>query len=360
MEIEIIRRIAELERGLDNLVMPELSTGITVQNTSGGAVTANSVGYLDAAGEFKLSSVGYEDVNWVVVTGGGADNADIAVVRRGRVTIELTADCAIGDFLYMANSAGNQHRARPETYMRPEMFAVALSANSTGAAGGTCSALLYCHTKFVAKKDALVIYGLGNSAETNFRAQISGIAGAVVTWNAVGVVGNGNCIDPGGNNYHAKLRLYNETDADYALIDDVNVGARQITLTAAVPVGWAIGEWVTARSQTCIDPAPPPYYFDLDLSSADNTVVPVLARSIFVQVFYQDSAAANIRTNLHPWQAFGLGNRVSAYCQVAGIWKSEHVPMPLIQRRFCHEFQASGAATAAFFLYLAGYWEAAP
>ena len=360
MEIEIIRRIAELERGLDNLVMPELSTGITVQNTSGGTVTANSVGYLDAAGEFKLSSVDYEDVNWVVVTGGGADNADIAVVRRGRVTIELTANCAIGDFLYMANSGGNQHRARPETYMRPEMFAVALSANSTGAAGGTCSALLYCHTKFVAKKDAITLYSIINADASNFRAQISGVAGAVVTWNAAGVGGSGNTIDPAGNDRHGKVRLYNETDADYALIDDVNVGARQITLTAAAPGGWVVGEWITARSQTCIDPGAPPYYFDLDFSSADNTVVPILARTVSVQIFYNDSAAANLTARLHPWEIYGAGKRFPVRGQVAAIYNSEHGPMSLIQRRFCHWFDASGAGTADYILRLAGYWEAAP
>ena len=330
---------------------------VPAKNTSGGAVTANSVGYLDEAGEFKLSSVDYEDVNWCVVVEGGANNADIYVARRGRVTVELNANCAVGDFLYMANVGGNQQRARTETYMRPEMFAIARTAN-VGGAGGTCSALLHCERVYLPVAPANNLLFVTASAPSDFRATISAVGANTVDYNAP-ISGSGNAIDPVAATELGKIRLYNETDADYALIDDVNTGISRITLVGATPPGWAIGETITARSQICVivDPA---QYFDVDLSSADNTDIPELAVAILLDWVFTDTGAAGIFGFLHPWMAYIASRGSTISNSVAGVFIYREAVVQLINQRFCVRWGASGAATQTTLLRIMGYFAAAP
>lgn len=324
------------------------------ENTSGGAVAANSTGYIDEAGEFKLSSVDYEDVNWCTVIEGGANNADIYVARRGRVTIELTANCAVGDFLYMANSVGNQHRARPETYMRPEVFAVARTANA-GGAGGTCSALLYCHRTLSPTSNANDILRINGTSDSDWSTTIAGLpGGAVVTYTIpFTIAGSEDCIVPAAVGELGKLVLHNTTRGDYGLIQAVNIGVDQITLTAAVPGGWIVGDSIQVRSTTAIL-APPWVWFDVEITSI---AIPALAVALVVSAVVADAANATINT--HPYEAAAPSKR-QGQTTVGGGNNRRTMYLKLTNRRFCYGLDASGVGTTTAILRLSGVEVASP
>ena len=331
-----------------------------VKNTSGSTVAANDVGYIDEAAEFKLTTTAYLDgVAWGVVIVGGANNADIVVAIGGsKIVVILNGNCSIGDFLYTSTTT---KQAQPQTYMRPEVFAVAKTANA-GGAGGTCDALLLCNTRYVSAASNIDVHAPAAATDdSDWRTTINGApAGAVVTYNVALTSGAENTIDPAAANQFGKLRLYNETRSDYALIDDVDIGANTITLTANAPGGWADTDVITTRSQTCTDPAPPPYYFDVDLSAADNTLIPVLARVLELEVAAVDSGAGGGLGYTHPWETY-VGAKVKQIRSYgAGIYNFRPVSVPLIQQRFCIKTNASGAGTALVSIRVSGWWMAVP
>ncbi|KKN57462.1 hypothetical protein LCGC14_0561740 [marine sediment metagenome] len=110
-----------------------------IKNGSGATVAVNKIGYFDVAGDFKTTTTASLLASpWAAVISGGANNTQI-VVGQGRVTIELTANCSIGDFLISSTTAG---RAGVVAAWEAAALAVALTANTSGA-GGTCEAMLF-------------------------------------------------------------------------------------------------------------------------------------------------------------------------------------------------------------------------
>ena len=169
-----------------------------------------------------------------------------------------------------------------------------------------------------------------------------------------------NTIDPTANNLYGKIRLYNETRAEYLLIDDVNVGTDTITFTTNVPGTWLDTDVITARSQTCVAAALPPYFYDIDLSSADNTVIPELARALEIEVSAYDTVAGSTYSQVHPWDTFSSAKTQTAIVYVASTYASRGMAVALYQRRYCHLVQASGAATGQTYYRLKGFWVAEP
>lgn len=110
-----------------------------IKNGSGATVAVNKIGYFDVAGDFvTTTTASFLASPWAAVISGGANNTQI-VVGQGRVTVELIANCSIGDFLISSTTAG---RAGVVAVWEPAVIAVALTAN-TGGAGGTCEAMLF-------------------------------------------------------------------------------------------------------------------------------------------------------------------------------------------------------------------------
>ena len=327
-----------------------------VKNTSGSTVAANDVGYTDEAGEFKLNTTDFFDANWAVVVDGGVNNADIIVTNKGLVTVVCNGNVSAGQFLYLSTTT---KQVQPQSYMRPEMLAVAKTANA-GGAGGTCVALLHCATKFVSIFPAPYLTRTTGADEYDFVSVIATLpGGAVLTYGAIGD-GAENTIKPASANHLAKLRLYNSTRGTYGLIDSVDTGTNTITLTAAVPGDWVVADTITGRSATTVYDAPPPYFYEFDLSSADNTIVPILTRSIEVEIELLDTGGANERAFLHPWQTYsGAKNRLAS-TYVASVLTTRPVNMPLYQRRFCLFGEASGAGTTTVGTKINGYWVAKP
>ena len=110
-----------------------------IKNGSGATLAANKVGYFDVAGDFVTTTSASKLASpWAAVISGGANNTQI-VVGQGRVVVELTANCSIGDFLISSTTAG---RAGVVAVWEEAVLAVALTANTDGA-GGTCEAMLF-------------------------------------------------------------------------------------------------------------------------------------------------------------------------------------------------------------------------
>lgn len=339
--------VAENADAGDNYALPYL-------NTSGATRAVGAVGYIDTAGEFKTTTTAYFQAPWAVVVMGGLNNADIYAAVRGRVTVVLNGNCNVGDFLYLSTTAG---QAQPLSYPRPEMFARALTANAAGA-GGTCEALLYCHTKFIPQTAPVRLIYTDYIDDTDFNGTIAGLASPSFTYNIAS--GDEDVIDPEANNYLGKIVIHNTTRGDSALIDDANVGINQITLTAAIPGGWLVGDAITSRSTTCILGGPE-YMVELDLTDADNTVIPITARALFIDVLFTDTSGASAgQVRLHPFEAYAGSKDFNRRNFVVGFGGIAVAPMPLIQQRFVYACRIGGVNTGRFALALLGWEEAVP
>jgi hypothetical protein len=340
------------------LVADDIPTSIgggifTVKNTSGDTVATGNVGYIDEAGEFKTTTTEYLNAAWCVVITGGANNADIEVARRGRVTVILNGNCSAGDYLYTSTTAG---QVQPLSYVRPELFAVALTANAAGA-GGTCSALLLCGVQYMPLVSDYDLVNIGAYvAQTDFRGTINGApAGATLVYTVTS--GNENVIEPYATTTLAKMRLYNETRTTYALISDVDTGTNTITVTDAADIAaWQNGDAITARSQTCVVGAAP-YYVDYEIVSE----IPELARALEVQRSWRDSGAAWQRLRLHTWETFSAVKQQDFPNPVASAqFIFANATVLVFNRRFCMRWEASGTNTAAATLRILGAYVAVP
>lgn len=319
---------------------------IRVKNTSGSTVAANDVGYIDAAGEFKLTTTVYLSASWCVVVAGAANNADIIVTNKGRANIILNGNCSIGDYLYTSSTT---KQAQPETYMRPELLAVAQTANASGA-GGTCEAMLFCGSALIPTTDADTIYRTAVCNDSDFNGTIATLpGGAVLTYNIVS--GDELVLDAFNATQLAKLRLYNSTRSTYALISDTVTGTNTITLTANVPAGWIVGDSITVRSQTNTNVSGASRFLDYEVT---DVAISDLARGIVAEVTWYDSGAVGERLILHPWEAFAAGKRAMLDTTVAGTSVYGTKMIPLIQRRYTAQWTASGAGTALCIVALAG------
>jgi hypothetical protein len=325
--------------------------GFKVLNTSGGTRALGDVGYIDENGEFKTTTTAYSNVAWCVVLIGGANNADIYVARRGRVTVTLNGNCNIGDYLYTSTTAG---QAQPQSYVRSELFAVALTANA-GGAGGTCSALLLTGSSLVTYTSANpIVYTpvmMGDSTWVGTIATLPG--GAVLTYNVVS--GDENWLDMYSATTIARLMLHNTTRGDNALISDTVVATNTITLTAAVPGTWQVGDTITIRSQTNANVFGGAYYLDYEIT----TEIPGLTRSVLIDYTWQDNGANGQNGSIHSWEAYNFSKKVVLYSDTTHVVKQTAL-IPLFQRRFTFQANASGGGACFASLYINGYIVASP
>jgi hypothetical protein len=323
---------------------------LTVTNDSGGTVVAGDVGYLNEAGDYDETTTEHDDVTWCVVVVGGADAAEIVVATRGAsVTVTLDQNCSAGDYLYTSTTAG---QATSETYMRPEVFGVALTANGAGA-GGTCSALLLCNRIFVPDNNTNDIMRVDSCSDTTFSGTINGApVGAAVVY-TVGA-GNENSINPAAAGHLGKFVLHNTTDGDYALISTVNTGTNTITLTANAPAGWANGESIQVNSQTATTGLAW-LYFDLEITSG----MPALATAVTLQATVTDSGGAGGIAYCHPYETYSGSSNLSQTTQTTSTIKGLFT-QKIINNRLCWGVDATGAGTATALWRLVGWTVAVP
>lgn len=339
----------------------DLPAGIPlkVKNTSGATANANDVGYLDYDGSsgyvYKTTTTANLEATWCVVVTGAANNSDIYVARRGQVTVKLNANCSVGDYLTTSTTAG---QAAVNTGMRPEVFAVALTANVSGA-GGTCTAMLLCNTRFVPFAYTEAIYSLANHTDTDFVATINGAPTATsVVYNAPSA-GTDDNLPPQYPGNLGRLCLIN-TDRGNSVrfIEACNTGTKTITTTSSTD-SWASGDTITIRSQVAVQSGLGCYLAELDMSH--QTIIPTLARAFAPDLEAYDSASNWQALFVHPYEAYGGSKLEYIVTQVGGVAMKASMPaVKIINRRFAFGQESSGASTANLFIRTFGYWLAEP
>lgn len=327
---------------------------IRVKNNSGSTANANEVGLLDYDAtygySYKTTTTANQDGQWCVVVVGNTNTNDIWVARRGLVTVKLNANCSVGNFLLTSTTAG---QASVSTTMRPEVFAVALSANS-GGAGGTCTAMLLTGTRFVPTFHTVSLYGVVNHSATNPAPTmtINGAPSATsVVYNAPSS-GLADTMVPAAANQLALLILWNSTRSSLRLITAVNTGTKTITTISSTD-SWANGDTITTIGQTVgINTVN-----ELDMSG--QTIVPLLARSVSF-IYGKLSNAAGLTGDIVPYEAFAASKQQIVYTEVANIYTNQPMTVYLINRRFAISLGANGTATDTDTLSLTGYFLAVP
>lgn len=198
----------------------------------------------------------------------------------------------------------------------------------------------------------------GDSVSTSdFVATINGApSGTSVVYNAPSS-GAKNCLTPTSTSQVAKMVLHNTTRSTDALISNNNTGTNTITLTATVPAGWQSGDTITIRSQTnTSNPAANVYFVDFELTSIIND----LARYLDIYGFYFDTGAAGQRLTFHPYETNAGSKQIPIDTEASSVVIGMTLRLPLISKRFCMAWKASGAATAIFGTRLLGEGVATP
>lgn len=330
------------------------SFAFVVKNTSGGAAAANDVGYIDEAGEYKTTTTANDAISWCVVIQGGANNADIYVAVRGRVTVAYTGSApSAGDYLVTSTTAGD---AQSVSDFRPEVFAVCLAAGS----GGTVEVLLLTQTIVRPITFSANIYQTdvsGGVSTSDWNGTIATLPGGADLTYTTGS-GTEDNLEPQSTNHLAKIRLYNSTRGTYGLILDVDQGTNTITLTDSVPGDWMVGDSITIRSQvnTSTFGSPSARFLDFEITSSINP----LTRAVNCFLAIIDTGAASEATRTHPWESNDNSKRFGVLTQAANVEFFGMTTIPIISNRFCMGWHCSGAGTGRTKLQVQQLLVAAP
>jgi hypothetical protein len=312
-----------------------------VENTSGATATANDVGFIDEAGEYKTTTTAQDEVSWCVVIVGGANNADIYVARRGRVTVSYTGSApSAGDFLVTSTSAGD---ALQQPTMRPEIFAIALA----GGAGGVVSALLLCQRKAnpITPDDSLLFVNLADASDFVSAIAVAGVSGDKIYYDPPSS-GGVAAITPFAATELAKIVIHNTTQVLEAFIIDTGTDGTGnfIQVSAAADIsGWVATDVIVTRSQTNTSVIGSSRWFDLFISSS---LVPELTTALAITVSYRDTGVIGNRMFSHPFQTNNNNKRQNTL----GVSTSDNLNVihiiGLFEKRLCVLWEASGSGTA--------------
>lgn len=329
----------------------DLINPIKVVNSSGAAVTAREVGYLDESGEFRTTTTENYSDNWAVAVSNAANGDNVLVVTRGAVEILYTGTApSQGDYLVTSATAGS---AQQQTTMRPEVFAVCVEAG----AGGVVKALLLTQTatKTLLSDNRLLF--VNNHSGTSFSAKINGTPSGT-TLNYDTVTGNEDSIVPQSSSELGKLLLYNSTRGEYARITAVSVGSNQITVSDSGDIsGWQNNDDIQVNSNVNLHTISGYHFYDVEITSDE---VPALTRAIWFRMFVLDSGGVTAAST-HPWEEWSLAKRDGGINNlVSGGQIPAMVRIPLINRRFCWLHRASGSGVSRMVMELRSVEVAAP
>jgi hypothetical protein len=191
------------------------------------------------------------------------------------------------------------------------------------------------------------LFRYDNVATSAFAGTINGApAGAAVTYTPVS--GSETVLSPFASTQLAKMRLYNTTRGNSALILSCNTGTNVITLTAAAPVGWANGDTITIASQTVSGGAG--NWVDFEITSG-----PTGKSGMFVVVANQDTTTAGQVLRMHPFSTYGDGNVQANVNQVAARTLFSTHLIKITGNVFTVSWTASGATTAIVSIRETGY-----
>jgi hypothetical protein len=196
----------------------------------------------------------------------------------------------------------------------------------TGAEGGVA-----------AETNAANIFGVTSPGGPSlFVATINGApSGTSVVYNAPSS-GTEGVLVPTNTNQLAKLRLYNTTRGNSALISNCNTGTNTITLTATVPANWASGDTITVASTTVSGGGFS--WVDLEITTG-----PTGKAGLFVTLLLTSGAASDA-AYCHPFDTFGGGKRTPrAITQVAGVQVAAFGLVPVVGNVFSLAWTAASS-----------------
>lgn len=334
--------------------VPSALQVMKVKNTSGATAAAQDVGYINSAGEYKTTTTA-NDPNMVtggcVVLVGAANNSDIYVMRRGRVTVKLNGNCSIGDYLFSSTTAT---QLAPSTTMRPELVAIAQTANTSGA-GGTCEALLLMQRSPSYVTNTNAIFANNAHSDSAFTATINGSPTAT-TFVYTPVSGDEDVLNVASSSQLGKMRVWNTTRNSYRLITATNTGTNTCT-NVSVSDSWANGDTITIESQTGTTGATEKAV-EIDLSQMAG--YPALAVAIHMTLAKSDTGAGGEFNAVHAYETWANAKRDQQRSQQAGGVIFKHTTVPLIDKVFLWQSSASGTGTAFDQINIRGFDLASP
>jgi hypothetical protein len=153
-----------------------------------------------------------------------------------------------------------------------------------------------------------------------FIATINGTpSGTSVVYNAPSA-GTEGVIVPLSTAQLAKMRLYNTTRGNSALISNANTGTNTITLTATVPANWANGDTITIASQTVVGTF---NWVDLEITSG-----PTGKTSLWLLTQIRSNVQGDA-LRLHPFETFAVSKAVPNAVMVASTTLLTSLPLPI-------------------------------
>src|SRR5436190_1707915 len=351
-EADLVLRSDYLDTGLP---VWAFSGAIRVKNTSGATANRYSVGYIDNAGEFKTTTTtNLNGVAWCVVDKAGANNVDITVVTRGRVPVLLNANCSAGNYLSLSSTAG---QASVGTVMRPDVFAIALSGNASGA-GGVCEALLITQTTFVAASNPEYAFFIQSHDNTAFVATINGAPSTTSVVYNTPSAGNENVLPTTTTDNWGKIRLRNTTRGNFRLLSSCNPATNTITTVASTD-NWTSGDTISVESPTVASGATAKY---IEIDTLNTGFIPPLTRLAVFELYGRDSNTAGKLVSLHPLETFGFPKSKSQFNQLASLTIPNlgHVAIELVGGVFTVQSTAGASTSKTTALSLQGYYLATP
>lgn len=328
---------------------------ILTDNASGLTANFGDVGILDEAGDYDDTATEADNVAWCIALTDSIANAQILIKRRGNAIVNYTGSApSAGEFLITSTTSGD---AKLQATMHPAIFAVC-TANG---AGGQVAVQLLTGTVFVPKSSSIDICQVTASDSSDFIALIHNVPSApsatIVYYDTISV-GAENVIKPVSSSELAKLVLWNTTRGTSRLIESVDTGLNKITTVSSVD-SWANNDSITSRSQTVITGAANEF---VDLDFTQQSVIPLLARSVAIAALKSDSGATGQSIVLHSLVTFASSKQKTTqnWIIAAGTFHTSSRTVDLINQQCAIRYKASGAATQRFILRLDGYYLAVP
>lgn len=327
---------------------------IAVVNGSGATANANEIGYINSSGQYATTTTSGDDKSWCVVVVGAANGSTIYVQNRGLATIKCTAANTAGDWLITSTTAAQA--ATNGTSPHYAMFAKVITAS--GGAGQTCTALLYCMTKPVAKTYEFPVKQNLAHSTSRFEALINGAPTAtVVVYDTISAGAENLLTTSFGASELGRLLLWNSTRSTGRLVVDVVLGTNTIT-TVSSSDAWADNDAITLESVNVVS-GTTQKVIEVDLSQ--QSIIPTTARILHVSIIIVDTAAS-MNEYLHPIETYANSKAQPVFrTQVANVaLDMAYGEVQLIGRRFGWASTANGAGTKQTYMNLTGWDEAVP
>jgi hypothetical protein len=132
---------------------------------------------------------------------------------------------------------------------------------------------------------------------------------------------------PFGTSQLGKMRIYNSTRGTYALISNCVTGTNTLTLTAAVPAGWQVGDTLTIASNICSVGGQD--WVDIEITSG-----PTDKSALFVMIVFA-SATTTDAIRLQPYEAFSNSKNIIQEAIVASANMRAFGLLPITSNLFC-------------------------